>query len=241
MKLLIWNIQQGGGPRRAGIVDRLRHHDADVVVLIEFIPDSAGIFPELSSNPHWPHRYCTDRNGHDYSLCILSKTPGTAKPAGLPVLDQSGLWLETELPAYEFSIGVVHVPTKKGQKRPYCDALVKTAAATKNGPLLLAGDFNTGRHPIDGDLKSLGGVQQFQAMLDGGFVDAWRQFRGNQQEYSFFRRGRGYRIDHALASRSLLSRVRSCDYSHGEREDGMSDHSALILEIDGSAPYSARP
>jgi hypothetical protein len=73
MKLLVWNIQQGGGPRRSKIADRLRFHDADVVVLVEFIPDSAGTFPELSSSPNWPQRYCTNRNGDDYSLCILSK------------------------------------------------------------------------------------------------------------------------------------------------------------------------
>jgi exonuclease III len=144
--------------------------------------------------------------------------------------------MEIEFPAYGFSVGAVHVPTKKGQKRPYCDALVKAAASTKNAPLLLAGDFNTGRHPIDGDLRSLGGVQQFQSVLDSGFVDAWRRFHGDQQEYSYLTHGKAYRIDHALASRSLLPRVRSCDYVHEER---MSDHSALVLEIDLGTIFSA--
>jgi exonuclease III len=41
-----------------------------------------------------------------------------------------------------------------------------------------------------------------------------------------------WRIDHAFVSPPLADAVRSCRYSHAEREQGLSDHSMLINEID---------
>src|SRR6516165_1101520 len=36
MRLLAWNIRQGGGSRLPRIADALKHHDADIVVLSEY-------------------------------------------------------------------------------------------------------------------------------------------------------------------------------------------------------------
>jgi hypothetical protein len=36
MRLIAWNIRQGGGSRLPQIADALKHHDADVAVLSEY-------------------------------------------------------------------------------------------------------------------------------------------------------------------------------------------------------------
>jgi exonuclease III len=36
MRLLAWNIRQGGGSRLARIADALAHHEADILVLSEY-------------------------------------------------------------------------------------------------------------------------------------------------------------------------------------------------------------
>jgi hypothetical protein len=36
MRLLAWNIRQGGGSRLLRIADALKRHDADIVVLSEY-------------------------------------------------------------------------------------------------------------------------------------------------------------------------------------------------------------
>jgi exodeoxyribonuclease III len=102
-----------------------------------------------------------------------------------------------------------------------------------NGPILHSywGDFNTGQHPIDGDLQSISSVAGFSALRTAGFVDAWRHFNGNKQEFTYFRSGKGYRIDHALTSNSALAQLAGCTYLHELREQRLSDHSALIVEI----------
>ena len=45
-------------------------------------------------------------------------------------------------------------------------------------------------------------------------------------------RKNGFRLDHAFASPEAAARVTSCRYSHREREAGLSDHSAVIVEIE---------
>jgi exonuclease III len=41
----------------------------------------------------------------------------------------------------------------------------------------------------------------------------------------------GFRIDHALVTPLLGSRVSACRYSHVERENHLSDHSILLIDF----------
>jgi exonuclease III len=66
-----------------------------------------------------------------------------------------------------------------------------------------------------------------------GFRDVWRDRYPEGREYSWYsHRGNGFRIDHAFASPRLARRIGAIRYSHDERTTGLSDHSALLVEID---------
>jgi endonuclease/exonuclease/phosphatase family metal-dependent hydrolase len=231
VKLLVWNIQQGGGRRHERIAVSIAAHNADLVALIEFVPGTALPLLTRLGETGLTHQICAESNGRDHTVCVLSKMRVTRRPSEFSLLDASGLWLEVCVPGRGFSAGIVHVPTKKNQKRPYCDALVELAQKRYGEPFVFAGDFNTGRHPEDGDLQSLGCVDRFERMQEAGFTDAWRQFHGDRKECTFAVDGKEYRIDHALVSADLIPRVTACRYSHAERRAGESDHSVLILEI----------
>jgi exonuclease III len=234
VRLLVWNIQQGGGPRRQRIADSIRKHDPDIVALIEFVPTAAEPLLQPLRDAGFEHQICTKRNGFDYALCVLSKTPISTSPSGIPTLDDSGLWLEISVPAHRFNFGVVHVPTKtRAVMKAYLSALGQIVSQRIKEPFLLVGDFNTGIGPADGPLENFGDVDRFVALQDAGFTDLWRQFHGDRIEHTWCRVGTAYRIDHALASPGILPRIRSCRYSHRERIDGISDHSIVIVEIEG--------
>jgi exonuclease III len=65
-----------------------------------------------------------------------------------------------------------------------------------------------------------------------GFVDVWRLFNPKATEFTWFsQQRRGFRVDHAFASPSLISRIKDARYSHAEREDGLSDHSIQLVDI----------
>lgn len=73
-----------------------------------------------------------------------------------------------------------------------------------------------------------------------GFVDLWRRANRDGREFTWFsNKGNGFRLDHAFASRAVADRVKEVRYSHAEREvKGLSDHSALIVELDDVASGS---
>jgi exonuclease III len=235
VKLLVWNIQQGGGPRRQRIADSLVTHAPDIVALIEFVPSTAGPLLQSLKEAGFDSQICTKRNGFDYALCVLSKTPISTLPSGIPTLDDSGLWLEISVPAHGFSVGIVHAPAgPRIRMRAFLDALVHVATRKMGDPFLFVGDFNTGIGPADKPMNNCGDVDRFRAIQQTGFSDVWRHINADLIEHTYTnpQTGKRYRIDHTLASPGMLPRIRSCHYSHDERENRVSDHSLLIVEIE---------
>jgi exonuclease III len=230
----VWNIRQGGVRRRERIADAIIAHSPDIVALIEFVPSTAQPMLRLLRDTGFHYCLSTRRNGFDYCVCVLSKTPISVRPSGIPALDDSGAWLEVHVPEYGFSFAAVHAPTKRGKMRAFLDAILQVASAGSGAPFLFVGDFNTGIGPADGPLKNYGDVDRFLALQSAGFGDAWRHVNGDliEHTYVFPRTGKRYRIDHALASRGLLPRIHSCRYSHEERITGVSDHSVLVVDIE---------
>ncbi|GAA1395583.1 exodeoxyribonuclease III [Luteococcus peritonei] len=70
-------------------------------------------------------------------------------------------------------------------------------------------------------------------LLRQGWVDAYRLHQLAQREPSWVdHSGLGARYDHALVSDELVGRVADCRLEHEVRSEGLSDHSALLLELD---------
>ena len=106
-----------------------------------------------------------------------------------------------------------------------------------NRPFLLLGDLNTGNQKLD---KSPGGTPFFCAdrfdelSASCGLVDLWR--RSNDADAlrvdmaQCERTQDGFRIDHAFGNPKFVERFRPfCRYDHQPRNDGFSDHSALLI------------
>jgi exonuclease III len=70
-----------------------------------------------------------------------------------------------------------------------------------------------------------------------GFRDAFRSlnsFESKEPTWEWPRTGGGYRLDHLIASAEV--EVTACSYRHEwRREDGLSDHSALVAELSVAA------
>ena len=146
--------------------------------------------------------------------------------------DDSGQWLQIDVPAWGISLGIVHAPTTpRTRMKQFLDALIQVAQSP-TAPDLFIGDFNTGIGPADGPMRNFGDVDRFTALQSAGFTDVWRHQHGEKIEYTWARAAKAYRIDHALASPQFLPRIKACNYSHGERLDKLSDHSLLTIQFD---------
>jgi len=230
MRLVAWNIRQGGGSRLPRIAEALRRHDAEILVLSEY-RGGASAMRLLAALDALGYRYAT-------TLAPPPGRPGVLIAARGPFEEHGrvdGLAEPCRLVSVAFGsfrlVGV-YMPNLLA-KIPYWEALITTLCADCAGPALAIGDFNTCRPYLD----EAGAIDRCAHYMDRiaeiGFCDLWRCRNPELREYSWFStRGNGFRIDHAFLSGALAERAGPIRYSHEERLAGLSDHSPLILELE---------
>lgn len=120
---------------------------------------------------------------------------------------------------------------------------------SNNNNLIILGDFNIA--PEDQDVHDPAAWEgnvlvseperdEFRKLLAAGFSDCFRLFKQEEKSYSWwdyraaaFRRNRGLRIDHILASQPLASRCLNCRIDKEPRAlERPSDHVPVIAEFD---------
>jgi exonuclease III len=188
----------------------------------------------------WIHIESSDPAGSANGICVLSRIPLVrCVPQSAPIEIMSR-WLDVDFVNQSFRLTAVHIPgEEKHRKRFFWNAVLTAAQHNVSRPFILMGDFNTGLHEIDETGKTFWFPELFKQLSTMGWVDGWRHFHGNSSlEPSWVSRLKGgapgnpFRIDHAFLSPALLPRVRDCWYSHREREENISDHSMLLIQLD---------
>ncbi len=229
MRLLAWNIRQGGGARLAAIAAALARHDADVLVLSEYRGGEAALrLREMLAALGYRHATAAmpppGRNG----VLIASRRRFRTHAVLCETVPEP-----YKMVAVEFArlrLCGIYMPNLKA-KVPYWEALLAALAAAE-GNVLAIGDFNTCRPYLDeaGMFDKTGYFMDRIAAI--GFRDLWRERHPDGREYSWYSsRGNGFRIDHAFLSPDLARRAGTVVYSHEERLAGLSDHSPLLLEL----------
>lgn len=229
-KIQTWNIRQGGGKRITAIKAVIQTHSADILVLTEYRNNGAGdALLECLHHAGYSFTQNTSSSSTQNSLLIASRIP----PLGSSVTQELGRdshrYLLTNFHNFDL-VGCYFA--QKEMKIPLWQYLIYYAKANANRPTLFIGDFNTGRHYKDEDGATFHCADYFERLSQTGWVDAWRHFAGDRREFSWYSRmGRGFRIDHAFISPPLVPSLLACYYSHSEREDRVSDHSSLLVEL----------
>jgi exodeoxyribonuclease-3 len=136
-------------------------------------------------------------------------------------------------------------------KLAWMDRLIPQMAAwlRSDVPAIVGGDFNVIPEDIDCHKPSSWMRDalfqpepraRYRAMLDLGYIDAFRSLHPGQGGYftfwDYFRQAfehnRGIRIDHFLLSPRLSDRLLSCEIDKGPRaESRPSDHTPIVLEL----------
>ncbi len=237
MKLLHWNIRQGGGKRQDDIAQAICGHCPEICILVEYRPDSGTQLARRLRDNGLVHQARSVPDGKENAILLSARTPVrvTDDHASCPAVARK--WLEVELPDLGLFLGALHMPNtsedKNGRrKREFWNAVLTMADLRRNEPYMLVGDFNTGKNGIDVEGTPLDCQDCMDAMEELGYVEAWRHLFPTQREYTWYSQtGNGYRIDLAYLSPALRSQLLSARYSHGERVAGYSDHSPLIVEL----------
>ena len=227
LKLLSWNIQQGGGSRTRGIIRFIQRQKPQIIVLSEFRNNDSGAFLrnkllELKYHFQFVSLSTSDTN----SVLIASQLPCSSR-----LFLDTGLEYAANVIAVDFDafhLYGVYLPHKK--KHQLFDLLQKEIE--QHSPSIIMGDFNTGKNFIDQKGDSFWYTKELARLEKAGMKDAFRYVQGEVEAYSWFsHQGNGYRYDHIYTSQELLPVIQQCDYIHSAREDKLSDHSPMILEM----------
>lgn len=240
VRILAWNILHGGGARRLPeIVLSLLAHEPDVVVLTEFRSRLGGQIRGVLADHGLTHQAATPTPQGSNGLLIASRERLSLRddaPKGHPAARRPcwrDRWLEVRLP--NFTLSGVHVPDdgRPTDRAAYWQSLVAFARARRDEPVLLIGDFNTGRHRADEEGATFSCTAQLGALWTLGYRDAWRELNPTARESTWVSPlGGGFRIDAAHVSAPLLPRLRGARHSDRERVEGVSDHSAVLIDLD---------
>ena len=230
MRLLAWNIRQGGGSRLARIAGVLEHHEADILVLSEYRGGQSAV-RLLAALDALGYRYATSLMPPPGRTGVLIAARHAFREHGIVGIGLAEPYRMVSVAFASFRLVGVYMPNLLA-KVPYWEALIATLLGDRDGAALAIGDFNTCRPYLD----EAGAIDRTAHYMDRiaeiGFCDLWRRRNPTAREYSWFStRGNGFRIDHAFLSAALAARAGTIRYSHEERLAGLSDHSPLILEL----------
>jgi exonuclease III len=231
MRIVAWNIRQGGGARLARIADALARYEADVLVISEYRGGESAtrllaVLRELGYTCATTLAPPPGRNG-----VLITARCGFCEDGSIG----SGLPEPYRMVSVKFAafrlVGI-YMPNLVA-KIPYWEALIAALQEETGQHALAVGDFNSCRPYLD----EAGAIDKTAHYMDKiaeiGFCDLWRHRYPTLHEYSWFStKGNGFRIDHAFLSDSLAAHAGSIRYSHEERIAGISDHSPLIVELD---------
>jgi len=231
IRVLAWNIRQGGGTRLAAIAEAIRRHEADILVISEYRGGDAAVRLRAALT-ELGYRYMTEMVPPPNRLGVLI---AALQPFDMHAPLAGDLLEPCRLVSIEFGgirLHGAYMPNLL-KKVPYWEALLAGLATDLDGHALAIGDFNTCRAYVD-EPGAIDATAYFLDRIDEiGFCDLWRRRYPEGREYSWYStRGNGFRIDHAFLSPALAARAGSVRYSHVERLAGLSDHSPLILDIE---------
>jgi exodeoxyribonuclease III len=232
VRLLAWNIRQGGGTRLLAICEAILRHDADVLVISEYRGGDAALrLNEALERLGYTHRTALRPPPGKTGVMVAARRRFRAHAVLDETLPEPYRLVHVEIG--RLSLCGVYMPNLLA-KVPYWEAVVASLATRIDGHALAIGDFNTCRAYVDepGAIDKCAYFMDHVAAL--GFCDLWRHRYPEGREFSWYsHRGNGFRIDHAFLSPALAKRAGPVRYSHDERLAGLSDHSPLILDLPG--------
>lgn len=235
--MLSWNILSGGRARADRILAAIRSHNPDVVVLQETMDSAKQVLCDPLRALGWKFGLSSSRGARAKGVCVLSSIPLRRYPSPICAATHERGWVEFEIEGLPIRFSALHAPSTAAALPHYWKGVAGWASEVNHERRVLLGDMNVGVSGIDAENYSFKGADGFSRLQAVGFVDLWRGEHGARQEYTWYsaprRDGtrRGFRIDHALATQTVIGPDWRCSYSHSERLEEISDHSILLLDL----------
>ncbi len=247
-RIVSWNIRAGGGRRVEGILQQIKHWQPDLIGLCEFraTPPSLWLAEQLGSLGYgFQISSGVKQNPAKNALLLASRIPlRRMNLPGMPSLKERWILARTQTPP-KIAIGLMHTPnfTTPELKYPMLEAVNYIAGKWRSGAGLIMGDTNCTEKGIDEENALSGNFQReydfMRNLRDHNWIDSFRHLYGMKREYTWYsHRNNGFRLDQAFCNDKLMpalsgfSHQWGVDSSNPSRRDALSDHAAMIIELD---------
>ena len=243
MRLLTFNIREGGRGREAAIADAIRAASPDLVILQEArFPNTVNRIADLAGLPQFGAR-------RGESLAFISREPVShaqwhkprvSRHAFLEVAPASSAWR-----VFGVHLSAVHAAWTEQRRVFELRALLKAIAVHQHGPHVLAGDFNTiapgellDPRKLPARLRALvwlsGGRVRWrtiQTILDAGYRDAFRAVHPDVVGSTFPTWDPHIRLDYLFVPQAFVGRVVECEVRMDTTAREASDHFPLMGDL----------
>lgn len=250
MRLISWNVNGIRSCISKGFLDFAASSDAEIIAIQEVKASEGALQLEV---PGYNHSYFSyaDKKGYSGTAIFTKKEPiSVSYGLGDDVFNHEGRVITLEYENCYFI--TAYVPNSQNELKridfrlAFDEALRNhIAKLRKSKGVILTGDLNVARHPID--LKNpksneghAGYSQQeresFEKLLSSGMIDSFRHFYPDQEgayswwSYMFHAREKnaGWRIDYFLVSEELADRMEDAGILSSVMG---SDHAPVFLDI----------
>ena len=235
MRIVSWNVNGLRACAKKGFLDFLDRCDADVVALQETRAFEDQLEERVASPEGW-HTYFhpAERPGYSGVAIYSRQKPSRVETSlGVEEFDAEGRYLCVTYG--RLAVASVYFPNGSGKDRDnsrvpykldfYREVFSQMQRKRKNGPVYIAGDYNTAHHEIDlarpKENSSVSGFlpierQWIDKLIENNFVDTFRIFDKNPDNYTWWNmrtrardRNVGWRIDYFFVSDNLVTNVKS--------------------------------
>lgn len=243
MRVVAWNIRQGGGSRCGRIVSAIGALAADLVVISEYLRSGSASVSEMLAAAGLHHQLaaCDPLGGHG-GLLVAASEPFESGP--VRYRSESDGHRFAHLVVSGWHIGVAYIPAfepPRIRKQAFWRFLLdEVEPVLRSSPALVVGDLNTGLHYRDEPGATFVCALEMAEFEVRGWRDGWiaghRSARPPATWWSP-QLNTPYRLDHALLS-PVSSRAVAVDYPEHLPDGtpivgpgGLSDHLPLVVDL----------
>ena len=240
LNVLNWNIAHPSLNRAKKIANSLELRNENVLILTETC-DSPGCVYISDCLESFGYEVIFPTKLKDFGTILAFRGFETHEfKADIKFLSHRAPAISCQTPIGEVVIIGVYVPSSvsrkevNGKKERFQREFTKMFLNSKDANLVVCGDLNVlepNHKPHYSFLRNWE-YEFYESFEMNGLADAFRMFYPDVCEYSWYgREGYGYRYDHCFVSKRIDKYVQLCQYLHEPRENRLSDHSVMLLQL----------
>jgi endonuclease/exonuclease/phosphatase family metal-dependent hydrolase len=245
LRLLSYNILRGGAGREEALSGVINSCDPDIVILqeairpsvVKDIADRCGMTQHASSAGH--------------SVAFMSRVDVTrhvwrrvrwARRAYLELITAGGIRI------YGVHLSALHSNLTEQRRAYELRSLLRSVDRHQQGLHVITGDFNTlapgerlDLNRLPPRLRALAWITgktirwvTIRLMLEGGYVDAYRQLHESDEGHTFPTWDPQVRLDYAFLPEPFRTSLESCDVVRTPPAQSASDHFPLLTVLNGN-------